>query len=251
MKNNLRDSGVLFDDSTHTYWFGEKQLFGITGMIGRQLFPGKYSNVPDYIMKNAAERGERIHNECFTNDMFGTAESNEAKWYAELKKKEGFKVIESEYIVTDGDYFATPIDKVLTLKKDLCLGDIKTTYTLDKEYLSWQLSVNAFLFELQNPGLKVKNLFAIYIRNGAQFIEIDRKPNEVVKSLLEAEKNGEQFQNPYALVVSDKDNEKALALVRELAEIAETIKQLEDIKKVFISPQKYTGISIQKYTILI
>lgn len=36
---------------------GEKQLQGITGMISRQLFPDKYKDVPDFVLKRAAEKG--------------------------------------------------------------------------------------------------------------------------------------------------------------------------------------------------
>lgn len=227
----LKNSGVYFDKDSHQYWLDNKELNGITGMLSRQLFKDKYSSVPSYILNRAAERGERIHTGCFTYDMFGSVNDEEVQWYADLKEKEQFEVHESEYIVTDRDYFATAIDKIITISGVICLGDIKTTYVLDKEYLSWQLSINAYLFELQNPGLKVGGLYAIYIRDGAKLVEIERKPDEVVKSLLEAEKEGRQFENPYALVVSDKDSEQALHLVKELAEIAHSIEQLKDVEK--------------------
>lgn len=35
---------------------GEKQLQGVTGMIGRQLFPDKYKDIPDFVLKKAAAR---------------------------------------------------------------------------------------------------------------------------------------------------------------------------------------------------
>ena len=50
-------SGVVFNEENHTYFLGEKQLKGITGMISRQLFPDKYKAVPEFILKRAAEKG--------------------------------------------------------------------------------------------------------------------------------------------------------------------------------------------------
>ena len=74
-------------------------------------------------------------------DMIGEAKTEEVKWYAEMKENEGFEVIDSEYLVTDGTHFASAIDKVIRRNGKVCLGDVKTTYELDKDYISWQLSI--------------------------------------------------------------------------------------------------------------
>ncbi len=72
--------------------------------------------------------------------------------------------------------------------KKISLGDIKTTASLDREYLSWQLSIYAYLFELQNPLIKVDKLFGIWLRgNKSELVEIERKPDAEVKRLLECE----------------------------------------------------------------
>ena len=55
----LVKSPVVFNEENHTYFLGEKQLRGITGMISRQLFPDKYKGVPDHVMRRAAVS---IHN---------------------------------------------------------------------------------------------------------------------------------------------------------------------------------------------
>ena len=49
----LVKSSVVFSEENHTYFLGEKQLKGITGMISRQLFPNKYKDIPEYILKRA------------------------------------------------------------------------------------------------------------------------------------------------------------------------------------------------------
>ena len=56
-------SPVVYNDIDHTYTLGDTTLKGITGMIGRQLFPDKYSNVPEGLLRSAAEKGKAIHAE--------------------------------------------------------------------------------------------------------------------------------------------------------------------------------------------
>ena len=67
----LVKSSVVFSEENHTYFLGEKQLKGITGMISRQLFPNKYRDIPEYILKKAAEKGSRIHGQCQFADVTG------------------------------------------------------------------------------------------------------------------------------------------------------------------------------------
>lgn len=224
----LNNSNVLFDDNSHTYWLGEKKLYGITRMLGSQLFKDKYSNVPEHILKRAAEKGKMIHSHCYTYDMFGTILGEDAASYMNLKKEHNFEVVESEYIVTDYEYFATAIDKVITINGEIGLADIKTTYKFDNEYLSWQLSIDAYMFELVNPHIKVDKLFAIWIKNGAKLVTIQRKSNESILQLLEAEKTGKQFVNNE---ISVSDNDNALSLIENLAEIAESIENLKKTEK--------------------
>ena len=161
----LVKSSVVFNEENHTYMLGEKQLQGITGMISRQLFPDKYKDVPDFVLKRAAEKGSLIHAQCQFVDATGLPpESIEAENYLKERTKAGYKAFANEYTVSDNEYFASNIDCVWEKAGRICLGDIKTTLHLDEEYLSWQLSIYAYLFELQNPLLKVDKLFGIWVR---------------------------------------------------------------------------------------
>lgn len=57
----LIKSQVVFNPDEHTYMLGDKELSGITSVISRQLFPDKYRDVPEYVLRKAAERGTMIH----------------------------------------------------------------------------------------------------------------------------------------------------------------------------------------------
>jgi len=227
----LNESGVIFNSEDHTYHLGKKRLSGITGMIGRQLFPEKYSAVPEFILKKAAKNGTRIHNECTAFDILGIADTLEAQQYAELIGKEDINVLLNEYIVSDNKNFASPIDKVGIIDEDLCLFDVKTTAILDLEYVSWQLSIYKCFFEEQNPSLKVKKLFAIHIKNGAKLTEVEIKPIELIKELIRCEVSNEQFDNPFAPVVANKESEMALNLVEGIASIERDLEHLRAYEK--------------------
>ena len=201
----LVKSNVIFDQQAHTYTTPEGVcLQGITGMLERQLFPDKYSGVPDFVMRRAAERGSFIHEVCELVDDLGIEhESEEARNYQRLKEEHALRYEASEYLVSDNEHFASCIDKVYRESDtEFSLGDIKTTYKLDKEYVRWQLSVYAYLFERQNPGCKAVRLFAIWLRDSkSELVEVGRIPDDIVVSLMSAEIDGQTFANPYAVPV--------------------------------------------------
>lgn len=231
----LIKSQVLFDQMRHEYTLNGVQLQGITGMIGRQLFPDKYSNIPQYILDKAAERGSFIHEVCEIVDDLGVShESEEAKNYQTMKEVYGLQYEASEYLISDNEHFASCIDKVYReSKNEFSLGDIKTTYKLDKEYVRWQLSIYAYLFELQNPGAKVVRLFAIWLRgNISELVEVNRIPDEIIIELLNCEISKCKFINPYATpVLSTELPSKYQEMEQAISEIDKQEKYWKEQRK--------------------
>lgn len=197
----LHKSEVIFNPDAHTYSLNGVSLSGITGMINRQLFPNKYRDIPKNILAKAAEKGHFIHEICQTLDDIGYDMGvEEAINYGKLKQAYGLVYECSEYLVSDNKHFASCIDKVYKSDDGYMLGDIKTTYKLDKDYLKWQLSIYAYLFELNNPSTKVHKLFGIWLRpHITELVEVERIPDKVIIELLECEVRGESFVNPYAI----------------------------------------------------
>ena len=186
----MKKSKVIFNKEDHTYKLGEVFLQGITGILSKHLFQDKYDNVPDFVLQRAASRGTFIHECCELVDTLGIIpDSIEAQNYIKLKEKHSLTSISNEYIVSDEQHFASAIDVVLS---DYSLADIKTTAKFDNDYVSWQLSIYAYLFELQNPDLKANKLYGIWLRNDtAELIEVEKKPKELIKELLRCEVEGE------------------------------------------------------------
>lgn len=199
----LVKSNVEFDSELHTYTLNGRLLSGITSLLDRQLFKDKYSGIPDEILRKAAERGTYIHQCCELADEGFPVDSLEAHNYLALKEKHNLAIEESEYLVSDNEHVASCIDKVYRVNEDtFMLGDIKTTYKLNKEYVMWQLSIYAYLFEMQNPGTKVASIFAIWLRGDiCQLVELERVPEARVKELLDCDSRGVQYEQAETLPI--------------------------------------------------
>ena len=234
----LKNSGVDFNQDAHTYSLDGKILQGITGMLGRQLFPHKYDGISQSIMDNAAARGSMIHEqiELYDADIITEATNHELSSYIKIKADNNLLTLANEYLVTDREFFASAIDLVFTNGIGVILADIKTTYKLDKEYVRWQLSIYAYFFELQNPDLKVSELRAVWLRNEKyEYALLDRIHNDIIIALLDAEKNGTQFVNPYLPKSSSDYPIQVIQAERALADIEIEFKTLKENKDAIMS----------------
>lgn len=220
----LKPCGVIFDAKNHTYTLGGRQLRGITPILHKYICPGKYDDVPQAVLTKAATRGTEIHNmvEAIV-EGFIPAEPTEEQ-AAFIKCAGSLKWTTTEYLVTDGQEFASAIDIVGEDSEDTeaaILADIKTTAVLDVLYLRWQLSIYARLFELQT-GTKVAKLYAIHLRDGkGKLVEIERIDDAIVEELLQAAATGAEWVNPL------KDWQPSDAVVEKLRVLEQQLQTLQ------------------------
>ena len=226
---NLKESNVKFVADSHKY-INEagKELSGITNMINSLVFPEKYKGVSYEVLAAAAERGTLIHNMCEDFAINGTVNDfmpDEVANFVNLVNQHGIEFCKSEYLVSDGGQnFATMVD---LLDKSNNLYDIKTTSTLDEEYLSWQLSCEAVLFEIQNPGIEVGKLFAIWLKNDrCELREIKRYPDEAIEALMVAWVDGTSFDNPMKKIAPID-----LGTIEQIRNLETHIVELEEMTK--------------------
>lgn len=224
----LNQCGVVFNEEGHTYHLDGKELQGVTGILTRRLFPDKYAGVDEEVLAKAAARGTAIHRYCQIYDELGivTEGSVEVSNYARLRDAQGLIPVQREYIVTDGEHYASKIDAVYQGKNGgVVINDLKTTYRLDKEYVSWQLSIYAWMFERMNPGIPVEGLTATWLHDDkSQYVDIERKDNSLVEALLAADINDEPFEYYRA---SYDVPEYISSVQRELANIDMSMKMLK------------------------
>lgn len=219
-KLTLPISPVVFEENPHGYRLEGKPLSGITGLIHAILELGVYPDASDYVKQVAIPRagayGTAVHKSIETFDDLGIKDthypqveyqtkdhgvqyfgpfdvSQELETY--IKHRDGYEPIANEYTVSDLKQYASNIDNVWRkVETDgIWLVDTKTN-NLDyypggvhglKCYLSWQLSIYAYLFE-QQTGLTVEGLACNWLRHGdGQFWEIERIEPAFVKTLLD------------------------------------------------------------------
>lgn len=224
-KEELKQSNVMFENEGHKYTAANgKELHGITSLIKDLVFPDKYAGVRDEVLKIAAERGTAIHEMCEEFAINGTVASfmpDEVQAFVKHFSISGTKFIAAEYLVSDEQNIATMIDLV---DEEGNLYDIKTTSTLDKEYLSWQLSISACLFEIQNIGKDAGKLYGIWLQGDrCEVVEVKRLPEEAVEALLVAYLEGTEFSNPMKHLGSTEELQ-----IAKLLEVEQSIIRLED-----------------------
>jgi hypothetical protein len=184
---------IIFCEENHTYTSETKQYSGITGILAKYLFPDKYKDIPDAILEKAKQRGTTCHNqmEMWINGFPYESQNDEVVKMQKLLNGRNFT--HSELLVSDYKNFATKIDAVEESEEGIILWDWKTTSTLDKEYLSWQLSICAYFYEM-NFNKKVIQLMAGYITDKkVEIVPIVRIAEEHVIALLDAAANDEPF----------------------------------------------------------
>lgn len=253
---NLKRSKVQFDELTHKYTLGEKTLSGVTALLSRQLFKGKYDGIPEEVMAKAAERGNLIHRQIEIYEALGgdTTASSELRTYVELKRKYGFETVASEWLVSDNENVASAIDVIYDTGKGLVLCDIKTTSKLDMEYLSWQLSIYKYLLLVDNPKAKVQWLFACWLPKAQygepKMVEVPEKPMEWVKELIACDARGEQWENPEVQDIGI--DEETLARIAEEERQYKHYKELHDLNAAYLlemiessTKKTYSGEAIQ------
>lgn len=194
-KITLNVPRVTFIEESHQYFIGKKELKGVTGTLIKKAFPDTYKNIPESVLMKAAERGGLIHN---TFETFCSIFDADLKQYPnpteELLAFHSMLVaydlhyVASEYLVTDGENFASAIDGVFSDSEgNIYLVDYKTTATLHYDNVSLQLSIYAKWFEEQNPDLKVKEIVCMWFKNGqSKFQPLPRVADWQIDDLINA-----------------------------------------------------------------
>ncbi len=237
MGMKLYQSPVVFTPEPHGYHIVKdgktRALKGVTGLLAAYLFPRKYEGVDEETLNAAAERGSRVHENCYAVGVLGVAASPEAEAYQRLMREQGFKEIAHEYTVSDEERIASNIDLVLERGGKVFLADIKTTSHFDDEYVSWQLSVYKYLFALQNPGVEVSGLYGVWLpreRYGKpRLVEVRERSADEILWLLSCERMGTETPPPPA--PETEQVAEITALQSNVAQVFRQIRDLEDKKK--------------------
>ncbi len=214
---------IEFREDTHEYFLDGKKLISVTQLMRKHGLSPDYSTVPAEVLKAKAERGTMIHKEIeeyIDNGEIGFTSELEA--FINHIKKNDVKPIASEFIVYN-DLVAGTVDLLTEEAGERVIADIKTTSTLHKEAVSWQLSIYAYLYEMRTGEKITKGKAYHFNTEGVlKVVEIPLKPVTEVFNLLATEKRGEIYK--YELYAGSVD-------LTELWEVENIIKQIEEEKK--------------------
>lgn len=232
-KLDLVESSVVFDNEHHTYTLDGRELSGVTPIV-KWLFPDTYKGIPQSVLDKAAECGTLIHSKCELADSMGIVQDEIVEQYQRIIKEAGLEVDCSEYLVSNEQSIASCIDKVFT---DDSLGDIKTTSKVHMVNVQVQLSIYAYLYELQT-GRKANKLYLIWLpkpQYGTPMIkELERIPADVCSCIVEMYVKGGDPLNAMAvlsgyLMVTDEPKKRVEGEIPEAMD--EIIYELMTVKK--------------------
>ena len=240
----IENNQIYFEPLSHTYIGPDgKILSGLTSLMAKHSLSPDYSHIPEKVLMAAAEKGTAIHKLLQEYDE-GNALLNEPliEEYRDAIRDAGLTHIASEYLVSDNEVVATFIDKVYDtgIPGVVDLADVKTTLKVHKRSLAWQLGANVVLFERQNPGLKVRNVFCIHIDKDTRklkgLVPITPVSAEEVDALLLAEREGRIYidlhEEPSAeLVLTDEELTAYVTQASEVVKLKEQIKKIEESLK--------------------
>ncbi len=199
----------------------------IHSILGLGVYPEADAYVKDFIIPKAGSRGTAIHHAIQTYDQLGIRQTIQTvntrqgdhyeimEWDVSqeldnyIRHLNGFEAVANELTVSDNEKYASQIDNVwrridtngiwlVDTKSNnidlyplcgyFCANRFNSGVEALQEYLSWQLSIYAELFEAENSGIKVEGLACNWLRKDkAAFWVIQRKPSELVKELLTTE----------------------------------------------------------------
>lgn len=196
-KMKLAKSGVVFNEIEHTYTYLGSRLTGVTSLLSRTIFRDKYSGIPKEVLAKAADYGHNIHEQIEIVDSMGvTSDTPAVQDYLRIRQENGLIPIANEHLISDEEYMASSIDVIYGVEGSdvyVDITDVKTTSKLDMEYLSWQLSIYAYLFERQNPHLRVRRLLAMWLPKPqygrSALVEVLRKSKEAIDVLIKWDKS--------------------------------------------------------------
>ena len=145
------------DKDTHVYYYGEERInISVTQLLRKHGISPCYGAVDSDILEAASRKGTLIHEEIEHYIKYGHVGFTE-EFGQYLEAIQGYTPMLSEHTVGSLAYsVAGTID--LVADNGEILADFKTTSTLHKESISWQLSLLSYL-----GGYNPKKLLAFHL----------------------------------------------------------------------------------------
>ena len=243
---------IIFNEEKHQYTLikenGEKtELVSVTQLLKKHGILPDYSGVDEQVLHAKAQRGRVVHEELEnyvkTGEIGFTAELEQFITQCTLWQ---LQPQYSEFIVHNDEIAGTVDVAGVVGENELpFIADYKTTTTLHKHAVAWQLSLYAYL----DTEHIYEKFFAIHFPDAdtCKIVEIQPISREKIEKLLECERNCELYKEE-TLELSFQDSEKVVAIQTELKRLDNQKKELErqenELKEYLISKMQETGVGL-------
>lgn len=167
---NINGYTLEYDDENHTYIVDGVIVPSVTQILGVK-FGNKYAGVNRSTLERAASRGTAIHKAIENFCTIGRDDgSKEVRNFNFLMNYYAYTVRENETPIIIyrlcKPIAAGRLDLILSdeLNEHYAVADIKTTATLDKEYLAYQLNLYRVGY-MQSYGRSITELYGVHLRD--------------------------------------------------------------------------------------
>ena len=223
-----------FNEEKHEYTLDGKKLLSVTQLMQKYGLAPDYSNVNQAVLEAKANYGKYVHEEIekwIKEREIGL--STELINFVKYIKETNTSVIESEYKVWN-DVVAGTIDLITNRDNQPIIADIKTTSTIHKEPVSWQLSIYLYLYvglitsteNVLNYNDFKGECYHFDKEGNLEVVSIPLKPQSEVHKLIQAVRE----DKPYELsVLSDTELDKVVELEKLIKYYDEEKKELKQV----------------------
>lgn len=164
---HIKGHDLEFLEDEHQYLVDGVTVPSITQCL-KTRFGNKYAAIDRATLQRAAERGTEAHRAIEEWCKYEIeSDLPELRNFKFLQRQYHFEVLANEVpvILFDNDepILAGRLDLLLEMDGKMCIGDIKRTSTLDKEYLGYQLNLYRIAYQ-QCSGDKIEILRGLHLR---------------------------------------------------------------------------------------
>jgi hypothetical protein len=181
---------LVFDKETHTYTLDGKPLISVTQLMEKHGLSPNYNGVDEDTLKASAERGTLIHKEIENYIKKGEIGFTEECAQFVSYVRENNIAIKGSEVTFHNDIVAGTTDLIIKEGDQYAFADIKTTSTLHKDSVAWQLSLYAYISGMPSKDYGYAFHFS---KDGLKVVKIALKPISEVGALLECERKGEIY----------------------------------------------------------
>lgn len=223
----VKETKCIFKEDTHQYFLVDaetgdviKELISVTTLMAKHGLAPNYDGVPKATLQAKAEYGKLVHSEIENYVKGGEIGfTSELSEFIDYIHKNDLTPLKSEFIVYN-DVVAGTVDLLGEYGGATTARiDYKTTATLHKEALRWQLSIYDYLDSVNADLLKALH----FTDKGLKDVDVEPIPFEEIEKLLEAERKGEIYGGMQLAGAGE--------LLVKIAEAEAAIKNFELLKK--------------------